>query len=81
MVSVVDLLSFTQKLMQTLCSILPSIADKTKQSQKSTRVKTMHVHSLVSRGRLMQYACRSMTVTSPLIFFHQGSYNYSPWTI
>jgi hypothetical protein len=28
-VSVVDLLSFTQNLMQTRCSILPSIADKT----------------------------------------------------
>jgi hypothetical protein len=24
------------------------------QSWKSTRVKTMHVHSVVSRGRLMQ---------------------------
>jgi hypothetical protein len=29
-VSVADLLSFTQNLMQTLCLILPSIADKMK---------------------------------------------------
>jgi hypothetical protein len=52
-VSVADLQSFTQNLMQTHCSILPSIADKTR-SRKSTRVKTMHVHREVSRGRLMQ---------------------------
>jgi hypothetical protein len=30
MVSAADLPSFTQNLMQTRCSILPSIADKTK---------------------------------------------------
>jgi hypothetical protein len=35
----------------------------------------MHVHSAVSRGRLMQYACRSVTLASPLIFFHGGNYN------
>jgi hypothetical protein len=40
------------------------------QSKKNTRVKTMHVHSAVSRGRLMQYACGRVTLASPLIFFH-----------
>jgi hypothetical protein len=44
-------------------------------SRKSTRVKTMRVHSVVSHGRLMQSACRSVTLASPLIFFHQDSYN------
>jgi hypothetical protein len=34
-------------------------------SRQSTRVKTMYVHSVVSRGRLMQYACRSVTLASP----------------
>jgi hypothetical protein len=47
------LLSFMQNLMWTCCSILPSITDETR-SRKSTRVKTMRVHSAVSRGRLMQ---------------------------
>jgi hypothetical protein len=61
-------------LMQTHCSILPSIADKT-WDRKSTLVKTMCVHSVVSHGRQMQQACRSVTLASPLIFFHQGSYN------
>jgi hypothetical protein len=49
-VLVADLVSFTQNLMQTCCSILLSITDKS----KSIRVKTMHVHSTVSCGRLMQ---------------------------
>jgi hypothetical protein len=38
-------------------------------------VKTMCVHSTVSRGRLMQQPCRSVTLASPFIFFHRGSYN------
>jgi hypothetical protein len=38
------------------------------QSQKSTCVKTMCVHSMVSCGRLMQQACGSVNLTSPLIF-------------
>jgi hypothetical protein len=42
-VSVVDLLSFMQNLMQACCFILPSIADKTNTSRKSTHVKTMYV--------------------------------------
>jgi hypothetical protein len=49
-------------------------------SRKSTRVKTMRVHSAVSRGRLMQQACGSVTLTSPLVFFQRGSYNKSPRT-
>jgi hypothetical protein len=53
-VSVADLLSFIQNLMQTRGSILPSIAAKGKQSQKNTRVKTVGVHSVVSHGILMQ---------------------------
>jgi hypothetical protein len=36
--------------------IYPSITDKT-QSSKITRVKAMHVHGMVSCGRLTQYAC------------------------
>jgi hypothetical protein len=44
-------------------------------SQKSTRVKKLHVHSMVSHGRLMQQACGSVTLASLLIFFHRGSYN------
>jgi hypothetical protein len=30
----------------------------------------MRVHSVVSRGRLMQYVCESVTLASPLIFLH-----------
>jgi hypothetical protein len=37
-VSVSDLPSFTQNLMQTHCSILPSIADKTKHEVEKARV-------------------------------------------
>jgi hypothetical protein len=40
------------------------------QSQKSTRGKTIFVHSMVSHGRLMQQVCGSVTLASPLIFFH-----------
>jgi hypothetical protein len=47
-----------QNLMQTRCSILPSI-EKTKRNTKSKKhsCKTMRVHRAVSRGRLMQQAC------------------------
>jgi hypothetical protein len=44
-------------------------------SWKSTRVKIIRVHSAVSRGRLMQQDCGSVTLASPLIFFHRESYN------
>jgi hypothetical protein len=44
-------------------------------SRKSACVKTMHIHSAVSHGSLMQKAFRSVTLASPLIFFHRGSYN------
>jgi hypothetical protein len=56
---------------------LLDFADKTKQtrSRKRARVKTLRVHSAVSRGRLMQQVCRGVTWASTLIFFHQGSYN------
>jgi hypothetical protein len=50
------------------------------QSQKRTHVKTTPVHSVVSCGGLMQQAFRSVTLGSPLIFFHLGSYNNSPGT-
>jgi hypothetical protein len=43
--------------------------------RKTIRAKTMFVQSAVSLGRLTQQACRSVTVASPLIFFHRGSYN------
>jgi hypothetical protein len=43
-VSVADLLSFTQNSMQTHCSILPSITNKTKHEVENALVKTMHVH-------------------------------------
>jgi hypothetical protein len=75
-VSVADLVSFMQNLMQAHCSILPSIADKIKHEvKKITCVKTMCAHSAVSHGKLMQQACGSVTLASPLTFFHQGSYN------
>jgi hypothetical protein len=47
-VSVADLPSFTQNLMQTRCRQNKTL------SRKSTRVKTICVHSVVSHGRLMQ---------------------------
>jgi hypothetical protein len=53
-VSVVDLLSFTQNFMQMRCLILLSIAKKGNMKSKSTLVKTVLVHSVVLRGRLMQ---------------------------
>jgi hypothetical protein len=75
-VSVADLPSFMQNLMQTHCLILPSIAERMKHgSRKSTCVKTMHVHSMMSHGSLMLKACGSVALASHLIFFHQGSYN------
>jgi phosphodiesterase/alkaline phosphatase D-like protein len=45
------------------------------QKRKITHTKTMHVHSVVSHGRLMQQACGSVTLASLLILFHRGSYN------
>jgi hypothetical protein len=39
------------------------------QSYKNTPVKAIHVHREVSLARLMQYACGSVTLASPLIFF------------
>jgi hypothetical protein len=50
---------------------------KETQSKKSTCMKTMRVHSVVSHGRLMQWACGSVTLASRMIFFHRGSYNNS----
>jgi hypothetical protein len=44
-------------------------------TRKSNHIETMHVHSTVSRGRLMQRACRSVNLVSPFILFHWGSYN------
>jgi hypothetical protein len=44
-------------------------------SRNSIRVKIMHVHGVVSCGRIMQQACKSVTLASPLIFFHRGCYN------
>jgi hypothetical protein len=75
-VSIAVLPSFTQNLMQTGCLILPFIADKTRHEvKKSTHVKTVLIDSAVSCGRLMQWACRSVTLASLLIFFHRSSYN------
>jgi hypothetical protein len=45
------------------------------QSWESAHVKTVCVHSVVSHGRMMQYACGSVTLASPLIYFQGGSYN------
>jgi hypothetical protein len=41
-------------------------------SRKSTRVETMRVHSAVSRGRLMQQACGSVTLVSHLLSQRQS---------
>jgi hypothetical protein len=50
-------------------------------NRKIIRVKTMLVHCAVSRGRLMQYACGSVTSASPLIFFNRSiKNNNSPGT-
>jgi hypothetical protein len=46
-----NLSSSTQNLMQTQCSILPSITDKMKHEVKKAHVKTKRVHSAVSHGR------------------------------
>jgi hypothetical protein len=54
-VSVADLPSFTQNLVQTRCSIFPPIAERRNtKSKKNTRTETMRVHSAVSYGGLMQ---------------------------
>jgi hypothetical protein len=53
-VSVVDLPSFMQNLMQTHCLILSSIADKRKHKLKKHSCKNNACHSAVSRGKLMQ---------------------------
>jgi hypothetical protein len=45
------------------------------QNQRSTLVKTVRVHDMVSCSRLMQYTYGSVTLATPLIFSHQGSYN------
>jgi hypothetical protein len=44
-------------------------------SWKRTRVKTVCAHSMVSHGRLMQWAFGSVNLASLLIVFHWGSYN------
>jgi hypothetical protein len=54
-VSVADLLSFTQNSVQTYCSIIAIHHWQNEtQSQKSTRVKTICVHGVLSRGKLME---------------------------
>jgi hypothetical protein len=42
-------------------------------SRKNTCLKTMHVHSVVSHGRLVEEAFSKVTLASPLNFFHRGS--------
>jgi hypothetical protein len=50
-----DLLSFIQNLMQTHCSILPSIADKTKHKvQKTLVVFTARCHAADRCKRLVE---------------------------
>jgi hypothetical protein len=74
--SVAVLPSFTQKFdADTLLDFSIHHRQNQTQSPKSTHVKKIHVHSTVSCGRLMQYACESETLGSPLIFFHRGSHN------
>jgi hypothetical protein len=53
--------------MQIHCLILPSIAHKVEKHS----CKNNACYSAVSYGRLMQQACRSVTLASPLISFHQ----------
>jgi hypothetical protein len=60
-------------LMQTCCLILPSVTDKIKSKVEKALMYKQCVHSTVSRGRLMQYACRSVTLSFLFIFFHWGS--------
>jgi hypothetical protein len=44
-----------------------------KWSRKTTRVKTVHVHIMMPHGRLIHWAFRSVTLVSPLSFFHWGT--------
>jgi hypothetical protein len=45
------------------------------QNQKNHLCKNIACSQHKSRGRLKQQACRTVTLASPPIFFHQGSYN------
>jgi hypothetical protein len=75
-----DLPSFTKNLIQTCCSILPSIADKTKHKVNKTLLYKQCVFT--ARCHVADWCNRLVEVTlaSPLIFF-RGSYNnYSPGT-
>jgi hypothetical protein len=72
----VNLPSFTQNLMQTPCSIIAiHYRQNETRSRKITRIKTMRVHSALSRGRVRQQAFGSVTLASTLIFSHRDSYN------
>jgi hypothetical protein len=53
-VSVEDLPSFRQTLMQTLLDFAIHRRQNETRNRKSIRVKTMLVHSEMSRGRVMQ---------------------------
>jgi hypothetical protein len=65
--------SFTQNLTETRCSILKSIADKTKHGVKKKRSCKINACS----QRTNAIAC---TLVSPLISFHRGSCNNSVGT-
>jgi hypothetical protein len=74
-VSVANLPIFKQNLVHALLDFVIHRRQNETRSRKDTRIKTMHVQRAVSRGILMQQACGSVTLATPLIFFRRGSYN------
>jgi hypothetical protein len=51
------------------------------QSQKNTCVKTKHVHSVVSCGRLMQQTCGSVTLAPLLSSFSEAVTTITDWEL
>jgi hypothetical protein len=51
------------------------------ETQSRTSVKTMCVHSTESHGRLMQQACGSVTLASPLISFTKAVTKITHWEL
>jgi ribosomal protein L40E len=72
---VVDLPSFTQNLMETHCSILPSIADKTNAKLNKHPCKNSVCSQCGVTWQTDARGLRKCDLGLPLIFFHWGSYN------
>jgi hypothetical protein len=72
-VSVADLPSFTQNLMQTRCSIFPSIADKTRHEAEkhSSKNKTCSQHSVTWKTGAIGLQKRDLGLPSHLLSLRQ----------